>query len=44
MFTLSIGVGELILRVILVYAFIFVLLRLIGKKHVGEMAPFDLVV
>ena len=44
MFTPSIGIGELMLRVIIVYAFIFTLLRLIGKKHVGEMAPFDLVV
>ncbi len=44
MFTLSIGAGELVFRAMLVYAFIFVLLRLIGKKHVGEMAPFDLVV
>jgi uncharacterized membrane protein YcaP (DUF421 family) len=27
-----------------VYAFILFLLRIIGKKHIGEMAPFDLVV
>jgi uncharacterized membrane protein YcaP (DUF421 family) len=44
MFSPSIGIGELVARVIIVYAFIFVLLRLIGKKQVGEMAPFDLVV
>jgi uncharacterized membrane protein YcaP (DUF421 family) len=44
MFTPSIGVSELVLRAIIVYAFILLLLRLIGKKHVGEMAPFDLVV
>jgi uncharacterized membrane protein YcaP (DUF421 family) len=44
MFDMSIGVGEHILRAIVVYAFLFVLLRLIGKKHVGELAPFDLVV
>ena len=44
MFTPSIGIGELILRAIIVYAFVLLLLRLIGKKHVGEMAPFDLVV
>lgn len=43
MFTPSIGIGELMLRAILVYAFVLLLLRLIGKKHVGEMAPFDLV-
>ena len=44
MFTPSIGIGELFLRAIIVYAFVLLLLRLIGKKHVGEMAPFDLVV
>jgi uncharacterized membrane protein YcaP (DUF421 family) len=44
MFTLSLGVGELILRALVVYAFVFGLLRIVGKKHVGEMAPFDLVV
>ena len=44
MFSPSIGIGELMARAITVYAFVFVLLRLIGKKHVGEMAPFDLVV
>jgi len=44
MFTLSIGIPELILRAVLVYAAIFLLLRIVGKKHVGELAPFDLVV
>jgi uncharacterized membrane protein YcaP (DUF421 family) len=44
MFTMTIGIGELLLRVSIVYAFLFALMRLIGKKHVGEMAPFDLVV
>jgi len=40
----AVGIGELILRVVIVYVAIFVLLRLVGKKHVGELAPFDLVV
>jgi uncharacterized membrane protein YcaP (DUF421 family) len=44
MFTLSIGIPELFLRALLVYAAIFLLLRIVGKKHVGELAPFDLVV
>lgn len=44
MFAMTIGPGELLLRVIIVYVFLFALLRLIGKKHVGQMAPFDLVV
>jgi uncharacterized membrane protein YcaP (DUF421 family) len=44
MFALQIGAPELIGRAVLVYVAIFVLLRIVGKKHVGEMAPFDLVV
>jgi len=44
MFMPSTDVGELIARVLIVYAFLLILLRFIGKKHVGELAPFDLVV
>ena len=44
MFTPTIAVGELMLRSALIYGFVFLLLRLLGKKHVGEMAPFDLVI
>jgi uncharacterized membrane protein YcaP (DUF421 family) len=44
MFAPTVGVGELMLRVVIVYASVFVLLRVVGKKHVGELAPFDLVV
>jgi uncharacterized membrane protein YcaP (DUF421 family) len=44
MFTLMTPVPELIVRAAVVYAAVFVLLRLVGKKHVGELAPFDLVV
>jgi uncharacterized membrane protein YcaP (DUF421 family) len=44
MFTLSVSVGELMLRAVLVYIFLFVLLRLLGKRHVGQLAAFDLVV
>jgi uncharacterized membrane protein YcaP (DUF421 family) len=44
MFVPSIGVAELTLRVAVVYAAVFILLRIVGKKHVGELAPFDLVV
>jgi uncharacterized membrane protein YcaP (DUF421 family) len=44
MFDLSISVPELIMRATAVYAFLFVLLRFLGKKHVGELAPFDLLV
>jgi len=41
---MSMGVGELVLRAAVVYVFMFVGIRLIGKKHVGELAPFDLIV
>jgi len=44
MFTPSVAVGELMLRSAIIYIFVFVLLRMLGKKHVGEMAPFDLVI
>lgn len=44
MFTPSVGIVELVVRAVLVYAAIFLLLRIVGKKHVGELAPFDLVV
>jgi uncharacterized membrane protein YcaP (DUF421 family) len=44
MLNMSMGAGEHILRAAVVYIFLFVLLRFIGKKHVGEMAPFDMVV
>ena len=40
----DIGVLELIIRAASVYFVLFVLLRFIGKKHVGQMSPFDLVV
>ena len=44
MFSMTLSPVELLLRACLVYVFVFALLRLSGKKHVGEMAPFDLVV
>ena len=44
MFQPSVPIPELILRVVLVYAGVFILLRIVGKRHVGELAPFDLVV
>jgi uncharacterized membrane protein YcaP (DUF421 family) len=40
----TVPVGELLFRAVIVYVFVFILLRLLGKKHVGEMAPFDLVI
>ena len=37
MFDLSLSVGELIVRAAAVYFVLFVLLRFIGKKHVGGL-------
>ncbi|HEX4592383.1 MAG TPA: hypothetical protein VH120_20805, partial [Gemmataceae bacterium] len=34
---------ELTARAVLIYLFLLVLLRLTGKRQVGQLAPFDLV-
>src|SRR5213592_4932471 len=34
---------EFILRGLIIYVFLIVLLRLTGKRQVGQLAPFDLV-
>jgi uncharacterized membrane protein YcaP (DUF421 family) len=44
MFDLTIGIGEIMFRATIVYGFLFLLLRFGGKKHVGELSPFDLLV
>jgi uncharacterized membrane protein YcaP (DUF421 family) len=44
MFNMSMGVFEHIARGVAVYVFLLLLLRFVGKKHVGELAPFDLLV
>jgi uncharacterized membrane protein YcaP (DUF421 family) len=43
MWNLAIPVWELVLRSGVVYAFLLVLLRLTGKRQIGQLAPFDLV-
>ena len=43
MFTLGIPWWELIVRSAAVYAFLLVILRVTGKRQVGQLAPFDLV-
>jgi uncharacterized membrane protein YcaP (DUF421 family) len=43
MWNMSIVWWEFILRGIIIYAFLLILLRLTGKRQVGQMAPFDLV-
>ena len=44
MFTLGVPVWERIIRAVLVYAFVVVALRLAGKREIGALNPFDLVV
>ena len=43
MFALGIPWWELIVRSAVVYAFLLVILRVTGKRQVGQLAPFDLV-
>jgi uncharacterized membrane protein YcaP (DUF421 family) len=43
MWSLSIPWWEFIVRGIVVYAFLLILLRITGKRQVGQLAPFDLV-
>ena len=43
MFNMAIPWWELILRGVVVYVFMIVLLRITGKRQVGQLAPFDLV-
>jgi uncharacterized membrane protein YcaP (DUF421 family) len=44
MFDLSMSPWEFVMRAVVVFLFLFVMLRLGGKKHIGELTPFDLVV
>jgi uncharacterized membrane protein YcaP (DUF421 family) len=43
MLNMSIPWWELIVRSLVVYAFLLVILRITGKRQVGQLAPFDLV-
>lgn len=43
LWTMTVPWWELILRSIIVYVFLLVLLRVTGKRQVGQLAPFDLV-
>ena len=43
MWTPSVAYLELIFRAAAVYVFLLVLLRITGKRQVGQLAPFDLV-
>ena len=44
MFDLSVPLWEIVLRTIVVYVVVLVLLRLGGKRELGQMSPADLVV
>ncbi len=43
MWTMAVPWWELIIRGIIVYVFLLALLRITGKRQVGQLAPFDLV-
>src|SRR5215470_5668956 len=43
MWNLSVPWWELVVRATAVYAFLLLLLRVTGKRQVGQLAPFDLV-
>ena len=43
MWALSLPWWEFIVRGIIVYAFLLILIRITGKRQVGQLAPFDLV-
>ena len=43
MFAMSVPWWEIIVRSLVVYAFLLVILRITGKRQVGQLAPFDLV-
>jgi uncharacterized membrane protein YcaP (DUF421 family) len=42
MFEMTASIGEIVLRVLIVYAGLFALLRLTGKRGLSELAPMDL--
>jgi uncharacterized membrane protein YcaP (DUF421 family) len=44
LFVMGIPLGEKLLRTLAVYAFLLVGLRLAGKRELGQLNPFDLVV
>ena len=43
MWSMSVPWWELVARSILVYGFLLLILRISGKRQVGQLAPFDLV-
>src|SRR6476469_2628474 len=43
MLNMTVPWWELVLRRVLVYLFLVIVLRITGKRQVGQLAPFDLV-
>ena len=43
MWTMTVPWWELIVRSLIVYVFLLLLIRLTGKRQVGQLAPFDLI-
>lgn len=43
MWHISVPWWEFVLRALIVYAFLMVLLRITGRRQVGQLSPFDLV-
>jgi uncharacterized membrane protein YcaP (DUF421 family) len=43
MWNIAVPWWELVLRCVIVYTFLIVLLRISGKRQIGQLAPFDLV-
>ena len=43
MFNLSVPWWELVVRGLIVYMFLIILLRITGKRQIGEFSPFDLI-
>lgn len=44
MFELTVPWWEIVLRTLVVYVVVFALLRVLGKRELGQMTPFELVV
>lgn len=43
MFQLSVAWWEIIIRSVAIYVFLIAILRLTGKRQIGQLSPFDLV-
>src|ERR1700738_4082183 len=43
MWTMAVPWWELVARAVAIYSFLLVILRMTGRRQVGQLAPFDLV-